>query len=142
MEENKIFRSSFFISFIHVYLIFLIIVFVGDGFDINIEAFFVGSAFVLIFTFVLIRYFKITITNTGIKGYGFWGKYHSIEWEDIVDVKPLRIIGLKYIRVFNTRTKRPLWLPLFLSDMNRFKEEIQAIVPHNNPMNLFFKNQK
>ena len=141
MEENKIFRSAIFITFVHVFLLYAVIVFIDDGLDVNKIAFLIGSIIALFFNYLMIRFFKITINSEGIKGYDCWGIIHFIEWERIVDVKPIRIFGLKYIRALNKET-RPLWLPLFLSDMNKFKEEIQKRVPQNNPLNLFFSDQE
>jgi hypothetical protein len=141
MEENKIFRSAFLITFVHVFLLYALIVFIDDGLDFNRIFFLVGSIIALFFTYLMIRIYKITIRSEGIRGYDCWGIFHFIEWEMITDVKPIRILGLKYIRALNKET-RPLWLPLFLSDMNKFKEEIQKKVPQNNPLYLFFNDQE
>jgi hypothetical protein len=106
-----------------VCLVFTILVFIDDGLDINIESFLVASLCALLFNYVLIRSFKITITDENMRSYDFWGKSHSIEWDSIVDVKPIQIAWLKYVRVIKTSTSRPLWEPIFFNDMYKFKRE-------------------
>ena len=141
MEEKKIFRSAFLITFVHVFLLYVIIMVIDDGFAFNTMDVLAGAAISLLCTYVMIRFYKITIQRDGIRGYDCWGIFHFIEWEMIVDVKPIRILGLKYIRAYN-RERRPLWLPLFLSNFGEFKEEIQKNVPKNNPLYSAFNDQE
>jgi hypothetical protein len=109
-----------------------------DGLDVNKIDFLIGSIIALFFNYLMIRFFKITINSEGIRGYNFWGKYYFIEWESITETKHIRVVGLKYLRVFSKSIKRPLWVPLFLNNMEKFKKDIQEFVPENNPMSLFF----
>jgi hypothetical protein len=141
MEDKKVFRSAFLITFIHSYLAFAVLIFIVDGFQINLIAFAVASVGMVLLNFVATGYFKITISSSGMKGYNFWGYYRFAEWDSIVEIKPIKFIGLRYLRVFHERGKWPLWLPLFLVDMEGFKSEIKKVTSPSNPLNLFFQNQ-
>ena len=141
MEENYTYRSKFFISFIHTFLIFCVLLFIDDGLDINFEAFFFGSGLLIILTYRAIRYFKITITDKYLKGYDCWGKYHSVDWASITGVKPIRIAGLKYFRVESTAFKRPLWIPHFLDNISGFKSEAIKRLSDENPLKKYLEEQ-
>jgi len=132
-----IYRSKFIISFIHVFLIFSLSVFISDGLNVDIEAFIFAFIYITIATYICIRYFKITITDEYLRGYDFWGKYHSVEWNNIISIKPIRIAGLKYVRVESKTLRRPLWVPLFLNDMCSFKAEVNKRLADGNPLKTF-----
>lgn len=137
MKQMHIYRSQFFITLIHSFLIFAILVFIDDGFDVNVEAFIFATGVAVILTYVAIRYFKITITDKSLKGYDCWGKYHTIDWNSITGVKPIRIAGLKYLRIENTDSKRPLWIPHFLDNFSKFKIEVLKRVTNENPLKIY-----
>ena len=138
MEENQIYRSNYFITFFHSFLVFVILILIDDGLEINWEAFIFATALMLLINLFLILYYKITINSNSLKGYDVWGIYHTIEWNTIVEVKPIRIAWLKFVKVVNT-TNRPLWLPLFLNDMNLFIDKVETIVPKENPLRIFLE---
>jgi hypothetical protein len=141
MDDKKVFRSAFLITFIHSYLGFAALVFVTDGFQINLIAFAVASGGMVLLNLVAIGCLKIVISPSGIKGYNFWGYRHFAEWDRIVEVKPIKFIGLRYLRIFHAPGKRPIWLPLFLVDMEGFESEIKRVASPSNPVNLFFRDQ-
>ncbi len=140
MPEQIIYRSKFIISFIHVFFGYCLFVLIEDGFDINPDAFVFGTIITIILTFAITRYYKIIVSDEYLRGYTFWGKYYSIPWETITNVKPIRIIGMKYIKVFNTLSKRPLWVPVFLNNMLSFKHEAIGKMKEENPMRIYLEN--
>ena len=141
MEEKYIYRSKFIISFVHIYLVFFILILVDDGLGIDYEALLFASVIVTILTFVVIRYFKITITDKYLNGYDFWGIYHSVDWGSIMDVKPIRIAGLRYFRIESTMSKRSLWIPFFLDNISGFKKESIKRLGENNPLKKYLEEQ-
>ena len=132
-----IYRSKFMICFIHIFFIFSLFIFIDDGLDVNVVAFLISSMFAALMTYMAVRYFKVIITDDYLRGYDFWGKYHSAEWNSIININPIQIAGLKYVRVESTKIKRPLWIPLFLNDMSGFKSEANKRLDTGNPLKMF-----
>lgn len=90
----------------------------------------------------MVRFYKITITNEGLRGYDFWGVYHTINWKGIIKVTPVKILGLKYIKINNEDSSRPLWIPLFLNDMDGFIKEVKGRLEADNPLQLYLQTEK
>jgi|SRR5690554_1832861 len=129
-----IYRSKFWIMFLHILGLYTLLVVIDDGFDINYEAFLVGLIFVMLFSVVATYYFKITTFENHIRAYDFWGKYHSLEWRNITKVKSIQIVGLKYLRVYGDGQARPLWIPCFLRNMDEFVKDVHNKISHENPL--------
>jgi hypothetical protein len=81
-----------------------------------------------------IAYYRVYVTPEGINCYDFFCFYHFARWDSIEEARPINLLGLKYLRVFSTDTSRPLWVPLFLSDMSGFRETIARHAEPNNPL--------
>jgi hypothetical protein len=137
MVREHTYYPQFFIIFVHAFILFVLLIFIDNGVDINYEAFLVGSSVVAILTYAATRYFKIVVTDNYLRGYDFWGKYHTIDWGSVIGVKPIRIVGLKYLRVDNTESRRPLWIPLFLDDISGFRLEVIKRLNSDNPLKKY-----
>jgi hypothetical protein len=81
-----------------------------------------------------IAYYRVYVTSEGIKGFDFFCFYHLARWESIQEARPFNLLGLRYLRVFSTDASRPLWVPLFLSDMSGFRETLSRHAEPNNPL--------
>ena len=82
----------------------------------------------------LIAYYRVYVTSEGIKGFDFFCFYHLARWESVKEARPINLLGLRYLRVFSTDASRPLWVPLFLSDMSGFRETVCRHAEPNNPL--------
>ena len=76
--------------------------------------------------FPAIAYFKIYVGKNGIKCYDFWGSYHYVEWPQVREIRPIRLLGLKYLRVYAEGFPRPLWVALDLAEIDRFVDLVIA----------------
>lgn len=132
MNKN-IYYSKYFITFAHSFSIFLVIVLINHGFDLNYKAFVVAAIVISIFILIGIRYYKTSISDTKLESYDAWGRRHSIELNRITKIKPIQIALLRYVRVMDELGKRPVWIPLFLNDLNGFKIELEK---HLSPENI------
>jgi len=74
--------------------------------------------------------YPVDVTADGIKCYDVFSRYHFAPWPTIDGVRPINVLGLRYLRVQSSATPRPLWVPLFLSDMPGF---CAAIVDRAGP---------
>jgi len=78
-----------------------------------------GLAGGLILT-LAVAYFPVYVAEDGIKGYDFFGFYHFAPWLTIERIRPINLLGLRYLRVRSSAAPRELWVPLFLADMPGF----------------------
>ena len=83
----------------------------------------------------LTTFFKVKVSQEGISGSTFWGVKHIyITWNDIKRVKPIRLFGLRWLRLFCKSIKRPLWIPLFLKNMSEFQKLVMQYSDEGNPI--------
>jgi hypothetical protein len=83
---------------------------------------------------VAIRCYPVELTAGGLRGYDAYGLYRLARWGAITGVRPVRFLGLRYLRVYSTDTPRPRWLPLFLSDMPGFAAEAERLAGPDHPL--------
>ena len=67
-------------------------------------------------------YFQVYVSPDGLRCFDFWGKYRFVRWDEITRQAPINVLGLKYLRVFGSSLRRPLWVPLFLQQDEMFWE--------------------
>ena len=87
----------------------------------SISALGIGAVFA-----VVVVCFPIYVRADGIRGYNFFGLYHTLRWEDIADIREEGILGIRYLVVTSTSGWRQLWVPLYLSDMPGFARAVRA----------------
>src|SRR5262249_728740 len=95
-----------------------------EGFAVNLMGLVVAIALMetvgLACTLLAMRWFRVEVPPESISGYTPGGRSRSVAWPKIVAVKPFNFLGLKFLRVFSANALSPVWLPLFLSDQERF----------------------
>jgi hypothetical protein len=97
--------------------------------------------FSLAFTFVMVAYFKVRLSNEGVKGFNVFGGAIYIEWINISNVKTINLLGLKFLRVFPKGTLLALWLPLFINNPDDFAKKSSYIPPEGNDFREFFSSK-
>src|SRR5437879_6436073 len=60
--------------------------------------------------------YPVDVTTDGIKCFDTFGSYDFAPWPTIERVRPINVLGLRYLRVQSSATPRLLWVPLFLAD--------------------------
>jgi hypothetical protein len=85
----------------------------------------VAFAFVLIL--VVVAVFRVFVGPVGLRGYTFWGNYRTLPWDEIDSVRPINLLGLRFLRVRGVGGGLPVWLPLFLADMPRFRTAVRDL---------------
>lgn len=84
---------------------------------------------------VIIRQFTVQVSATRLRCCDVWGKYLDVEWERIERAKPTKaFFGISYIRVFSSQLKRPIWLPLFLTERSEFFECVLKFSKPDSPL--------
>ncbi len=78
------------------------------------------------------RYFKYVITEDGIGGQNLIGASRFIEWDDIAELRPIKIGNLAFVRLVTEEKKPPMWLPLFINDEQVFGGALLECAPEDN----------
>ena len=107
------------------------------GIQVHVPQIFVTAACAIMTGGLLaaaIAYYGVYVTREGIKCFDFFCVYHLARWESVQEARPINLLGLRYLRVFSTDASRPLWLPLFLSDMSGFRDTVSRHAEPNNPL--------
>ena len=90
---------------------------------------------------LIIHYFvKITVNDIGLHCYNFWCIYSTVPWETITSCEPINFLGMPYIRVFSTKTRLPLWLPLFIHNYSSFVQQTKELAGSNNALTQSLNN--
>lgn len=81
---------------------------------------------------VMSRYFKYVITEDGIGGQNLIGASHFVEWDNIAELRPIKIGNLAFVRLVTEEKKPPMWLPLFISDEQVFGGALLECAPEDS----------
>ncbi|MBI1916123.1 MAG: hypothetical protein HYS12_15525 [Planctomycetes bacterium] len=80
-------------------------------------------------------YLRVYVTADGIRCYDASGVfYHFAPWPTIERVRPLNVLGLRYLMVQSSATRRELCVPLFLTDMPGFRAAIADRAGPDHPL--------
>ncbi|MEN8146328.1 MAG: hypothetical protein ABFR02_01770 [Campylobacterota bacterium] len=143
--ETKKYKIKFLPFFIVVFLVLTFCILLYES--TNLQTFNLCKIkSVLIFTFswsfissIIVTLFLTTdISINSIKGYDVFGRKKFVEWNEITRCKYTNFFGLKYIKLFHESSRWPVWIPLYLKDINGFSDEIIKIVPENNCLRNYF----
>lgn len=77
---------------------------------------------------------RLTVSNQGIRSFDMLGRWHWVEWSAIEEVWPRRFVGLDYLVVRAEGLPRPIWIPLVLVDMPKFREAVTREAGPENPL--------
>jgi hypothetical protein len=89
-----------------------------------------GEAFACLSLLLFIAYFKVHVSQGGLGAFNTLGLYREIAWADVASTKRVNLLGMQYIRLYSSRLRLPVSIPLFLSDLDRF---YQVVCRHAGP---------
>jgi hypothetical protein len=93
-----------------------------------------AEAFGLLYTLAVVFYFKVYAGPTGLRCYNFWGVYRTVAWADIRSARPFNFLGLPFVRTHTANAITPLWVPLFLTEPERFAALVRRCAGPENPL--------
>lgn len=87
------------------------------------------TAFVVtpLLSWVLVRIFPVYVLPEGLRSYNSFGYYSTVRWEEIAEVEPTKILGLKYVRIRSTSKKPPILIPTWLNDNALFLKSVTKL---------------
>jgi hypothetical protein len=75
----------------------------------------------------------------GIGGRDNWHVYRRVGWPEIASVSPRPIPGYRFVWVNSRSRRRAFWLPLFLTDMEGFRNAVACHAPPDNPLRRYLE---
>jgi hypothetical protein len=102
----------------------------------TLAAIIAGLAGAALFTVAWTKLLTVRLGPSGIRCYNFFGLYRSLAWGDVGRADLKRFARLPYIRVWPRTGGLPLWVPLYLNDMQGFR---QLVLRHAGPSNPLSK---
>jgi hypothetical protein len=82
----------------------------------------IAGADVLAFLALLgvVALYKVQVGADGLRAFTFWGRYRKVPWGDVLSARPVNFLGMRSIRAPTAGPGAPLWIPLFLRDLDGF----------------------
>ena len=109
-----------------------------SGYPFVLRVFLEGSALgivaALIALYIGCRIFTVEVSPAGINSHTVWGRRRFIEWEKIDRVTAIRLLNLRYLRIFTRGVKSPAWLPLFFPNHSDFRRVVVKWSPRESPI--------
>jgi hypothetical protein len=76
--------------------------------------------------YIVAKLFAVKLTGDAIRGRTFWGTARSLEWSNVSDMRPLNIVGFRFLRIYPKEGGAPLWVPLFVKKKAEFLAAIES----------------
>lgn len=96
-----------------------------------------GAAVLAAWTAIWTRRMKVYVSPAGLRCYTAWCLYRFVGWPDMTRVRPVSFLGLRYLRVWSTSQRSPVWVPLFLSDLPEFRKAVQGYAGSGNVVSQY-----
>jgi len=93
-----------------------------------------GALAVSLFAAFATKLLTVRLSPPQIRCYNFWGVYRSVAWTDIERAHPSKFLGMPYVRVWSRGRRTPMWVPLFLTDMQGFRAMVLHQAGSDNPL--------
>jgi hypothetical protein len=69
--------------------------------------------------------YRVYVLEDGLRGYTAWGTYRTLRWPEINDVRPLNVLGMRFLLVRSVGGGSAIWVPLFLAEMSGFRAAVR-----------------
>lgn len=79
-------------------------------------------------------YYKVSVYREGIRCYDGLGKYQNVTWASMRSFQRINRYTLPYLLVSSTHQREPFALPLYLSDIARFRDCVESLAGHNHEL--------
>ncbi len=93
------------------------------------------GAFVVPILVICALTYPVTIRASGVSSYNPYGtwKEESLSWQEMREVRPTRVLGVRYLRVESSRGA-PLWIPSRALENGDFTAAVLRYSPSGGPL--------
>ena len=78
----------------------------------------------------------VVVHFNGLRAYGRLGQHHAVPWGAIRSAESSTLLGLRYLRIEACEPEVLLYVPLFLSDFERFRVEVSRLAGESHPISV------
>ena len=124
--------------------LFLLLVLLDDGLHPHWGALLFATILLISFSILsawaLHFLFPAHISSDGISGHSVWGLRRFVRWEHIASARPIRVINLRYLRLYSTSDHKVTWLALFPADRRGFSSALRSTMPPSSPVSAYIND--
>ena len=88
----------------------------------------------MICAFVLARFLAVHVSLSGIRARTFWGASKTLGWAAISRAEVTGIPWLGFLCLYPEAGGSPLWVPLFVKNRERFRDDVLSHVDATHPI--------
>jgi|GEM_PF-6816088 len=78
--------------------------------------------------------FPVYVSDLGVRCPNTWGMYQFVVRREVTNVKPIKLLGLRYFRVYGNARRRPVWLPCFMAKPKLFWPYLLSLLERDSPL--------
>ena len=93
-----------------------------------------GALAGFLYAWIISVCFTVKFGSNGVYGHSFWGVRRFIAWQEIAEIRPFRLLNLRFLRLYRSDRTGPTWIPLFLASRSEWVEEVRRLAPSENPI--------
>ena len=83
----------------------------------------------------------VYVSSESLIGFRTGGGYRKALWSEINSVRPVNLMGLRYLRVYTNGSKSPIWVPLYLSDREGFYWRVCEFAGPQHPLTVALEGE-
>lgn len=83
---------------------------------------------------IVVSMFCFEVGPQGIGCVDLWCRRRDQTWDEMTEVRVIRLLGMRYARIGSRGGKRPLWLPLFVRTAEQLEDSLQLHAPQGHPL--------
>jgi hypothetical protein len=114
------------------------LILINHGLDVHPPAVAIASAFLVLYSLAVASMvsllFPAAFSADGVFAHSSWGMRRFVSWKEITAARPFRVLNLRWLRLYTTRSRKVTWLPLFQAHKTEFQQEIQRFAPPGSPL--------
>jgi hypothetical protein len=78
--------------------------------------------------------FPTRLSAERVFGYSVWGTPRSLRWQEISEVRPFRLLNIRFLRLYPGSRTSPTWIVMNLADRTAFENEVCRLAPSDSPI--------
>ncbi len=79
---------------------------------------------------------KVELTQEVVSGMNFWGFRRKEKWENIETAEIIDYNDLSYLSLYSNNLAKPMYLPLFVDNIEELKIAVATLAGNNHPASL------
>jgi len=99
----------------------------------------VSAVLACVATWIMTAQFKFQAGPEGIRCMNIWCKNQLVPWENIERIAKFNFAGMRYLRIWGSGDRLPIWLPMFIKQRDEFTELVANYVEADHELLGYFE---